>query len=72
MQYGMNAAPAWEWQVGGRYDRWYVDKYMRGDEIGGMYGYSILATSKRRAQEIANALNEAFNAGVAYGRENPL
>lgn len=66
MPYGVET-PAWEWRIGGRYNRWYVDQYMRGDASNGMYGYSILATSKRRAQEIANALNAAFNAGVKYG-----
>ena len=57
----------WEWEVGGRYGRWYVDRYIRGDKSHAMYGDSILCNSKRQATEIANALNWAFNEGVKYG-----
>lgn len=67
MPYGTDEPIAWEWRVGGRYNRSYVDKHMKGDPHGGTYGDSIPASSRKAATEIANALNQAFNEGVRYG-----
>lgn len=58
----------WGWRVGSRYGRSYVDKYIRGDERHILYE-TIPCSSRKQAQEIANALNSAFNEGVRYGAQ---
>jgi hypothetical protein len=69
----MSHLPCWEWKAGEVRDgRSYVDRYDRNDGRDWTYGNSILCQSRRQAQEIANALNFAFNEGVKYGKDSVL
>lgn len=64
-----DADTAWEWVVCGRYGYYAVDKYIKGDTSHSTYGESIILRTRKDATKVANALNAAHNAGIAYGRK---
>ena len=59
----MTEQRSWYWEIQGRYGRWYVDRYDNLDTSHGTYGEPIQAKSRKNAQEIANALNWAYQEG---------
>ncbi len=49
-----------QYVIGGRYNQYYVDRYIDGE----MHGTVIGGTTKKRATEAANALNSAYKYGL--------
>lgn len=59
----------WYWEWSGRNGGWFVDKYDSDEDSRGTYGRSIEVGTRRAAVAVASILNEAFNAGRTYERE---
>lgn len=49
-----------EYRVVGRYNKYYVDRYINGQ----MNGTVVYGTTKKNAIEMANALTSAYSAGM--------
>jgi hypothetical protein len=58
----------WRWELGGRYDAWFADRYIRGDDGRGTYGDSIGFTRKREGARAVAEMNHAFRLGREYER----
>lgn len=66
----------WTWEVGGRYDRYYIDQYDLRDG-GSKATYSTITvsdafTSRQQAERIAQTVNQAYLEGVRRGRAEIL
>lgn len=66
----------WTWEVGGRYDRYYIDQYDLRDG-GSKATYSTITvsdafTSRQKAERIAQTVNKAYLEGLLRGRAEML
>lgn len=58
------------WEVQGRNGKYAVDEYH--EDSSGQYGRAFIAPSRELAEDIANRLNAAYEAGLLDAQEGVL